>query len=98
MRKLTSHHEAELEAKEIAEWYGDHNPKAAARFSQQLARTTERILENPLQFPVLRRKVRRALVSDFPYAVLFEATDREIRIFAVTHGKRKPNYWLKRKF
>lgn len=40
--------------------------------------------------------MRRVLLSKFPYAVLFLELADDIRIIAVAHLKRDPEYWLNR--
>ena len=59
------------------------------------------IREFPAAFPVLRAsppgiEVRRALLDKFPYALVFFELATEIRIIAVAHHRRRPNYWLSR--
>jgi hypothetical protein len=40
--------------------------------------------------------IRRVLLSKFPYAVLFLELADDIRIIAIAHLKREPEYWLNR--
>lgn len=41
-------------------------------------------------------EIRRALMVRYPYALVFFELKDEIRIIAVAHDKRRPNYWLYR--
>jgi len=41
-------------------------------------------------------EVRRALMSVFPYALIFLELKREIRVIAVAHTSRRPGYWIYR--
>ncbi len=41
-------------------------------------------------------EVRRALLPRFPYALVFLELQTEIRVLAVAHAKRHPDYWLNR--
>jgi hypothetical protein len=41
-------------------------------------------------------EVRRALLPRFPYALVFLELQAEIRVLAVAHAKRHPDYWLNR--
>ena len=55
----------------------------------------------PLSFPRLASTaadldIRRALLPRFPYALLFLQLETEIRVLAVAHPKRHPDYWLNR--
>ena len=40
--------------------------------------------------------IRRALLPRFPYALGFLELQTEIRILAIAHAKRHPDYWLNR--
>ncbi len=59
------------------------------------------VQSRPGSFPRLRDlppdlAVRRALLSRFPYAVLFLELAVDVRIIAIAHLKRDPEYWLNR--
>lgn len=41
--------------------------------------------------------IRRVLVNDFPYLVMFELFDEEGFVYAVAHASRRPNDWRRRK-
>jgi hypothetical protein len=41
-------------------------------------------------------EVRRALHPRFLYALVFLELQAEIRVLAVAHAKRHPDYWLNR--
>lgn len=60
-----------------------------------------RMCELPGSFPRLRDLpedllIRRALLTRFPYGVVFMELPSSIRVIAVAHAKRRPNYWLDR--
>ncbi|HEX5718591.1 MAG TPA: type II toxin-antitoxin system RelE/ParE family toxin, partial [Thermoanaerobaculia bacterium] len=64
----------------------------------ELGRTFERIVENPAQFPIVRRRtVRRALLQTFPYHVYFDLRDHQVIILAVYHERRHPDTWKRRR-
>lgn len=54
----------------------------------------------PRSFPrvqdIRRFEIRRALLARFPYAVVFLVREHELRVVAVAHAKRRPDYWLRR--
>ena len=62
---------------------------------------TARLTFRPHSFPQLqgfeeRFEIRRALLTRFPYAIVFLIMSEEIRVLAVAHAKRRPGYWLNR--
>ena len=54
------------------------------------------ISENPLQFPILHRGTRRALLSRFPFGVFFRVKYQTIVVLAVMHASRNPVRWRDR--
>ena len=93
--------EAVLELAEAATWYETRQPGLAIRFLQEIDNAQRAIQSRPLLFPRLANmavdlEVRRALLPRFPYALVFLELKTEIRVLAVAHAKRHPDYWLNR--
>lgn len=89
--------EAEAEALEAAQWYELHAPGLGAELVETIEITLARIAENPLQFPVVYRGVRRALMRRFPYGIFFRVHPSHIKIVAIMHHSRDPNRWRGRR-
>lgn len=71
------------------------------RFAEDLAETFDAVSLRPESFSKLETlpdalPYRRALLSVFRYAVVFEIIEEEVLVVAVTHTSREPNYWLDR--
>lgn len=49
-----------------------------------------------LAHPTADLQIRRALLPRFPYALVFVELEHDIRVLAVSHLKRRPDYWLNR--
>lgn len=90
------HPEADAEFHEALEWYAHQRVGLDAEFMRCVDVLMARIERHPQQFPVILRGVRRALVKRFPYAIFFEANEREIMILAVFHVRRNPDVWKAR--
>lgn len=84
---------AQSDVDEAIAWYGEERPTIALAFLEALDVIVARIREAPLQFPVVRGHIRRALLGRFPYGVFFVATERRIDVLAVVHLHRKPSTW-----
>ena len=92
---------AEEETREAAAWYEQQRPGLGLEFLAAIDTAIQRIRRAPAQFSRLEtlpeeESVRRALTDRFPYAVIFEEGEEEIRVLAVAHTRRRPNYWRRR--
>ena len=101
MKPLRLAFESVEELADAASWYESKRPGLAAKFLDEFERTLLAIRSRPASYPRLRDTsldldIRRALLSRFPYAVLFLELNEEIRVVAVAHVKRHPDYWLNR--
>lgn len=79
-------------------WYQERNAEAAERFRSHVLTVTASIQEAPRQWPLAPRVpsrlgVRRQLLPEFPYSVVYMERDTEILVLAVAHGRRRPGYW-----
>ena len=97
--RILAEAEAELEA--ARSYLNVQSLEVGARFLDDLAERLAAIAENPLRFPKLEtlpedQPYRRALLTVFRYAVVFEVLDDTIVVVAVAHTSRAPNYWLGR--
>ena len=101
MKLVSLSPEAVVELAEAASWYKTRQPGLAIRFLQEIDQTQQAIQSRPPSFPRLANtavdlEIRRALLPRFPYALVFLELQTEIRVLAVAHAKRHPDYWLNR--
>jgi toxin ParE1/3/4 len=95
VKRLRLHEAASAEYLEALHWYRARNPEAARRFRQAIGIAMTTLREAPEQWPLARAVperlgVRRVIVKDFPYAVVFMDLEVETVVIAVAHGKRRP--------
>jgi toxin ParE1/3/4 len=93
--------EAVTELAEAATWYETRQPGLAIRFLQEIDQARHAIQSRPLSFPRIAHtavdlEIRRALLPRFPYALVFLELQTDIRVLALAHAKRHPDYWLNR--
>jgi plasmid stabilization system protein ParE len=92
--------DARLELTASRTWYGVKSREVARDFTTSVERTVTRIRELPHSAPrwpgIDDEDVRRIVVPDFPYLVVYLVTDDEIIILAVAHTRRRPGYWRER--
>jgi toxin ParE1/3/4 len=92
---------AELEFEEAAERYEATDPAMAARFVENVLMVIDSVQRSPREWPLAltvpdRYGVRRRLVPDFPYSVVYKELAGVVWVVAIAHGKRRPGYWGKR--
>ena len=92
------HPEARAEFREAALWYEEQRPGLGERFQRTVRRTVDSILTDPLRFRPVGAGVHVCRVAGFPYQVFYtlEAARALVRIYAVMHDKRRPDYWRER--
>jgi hypothetical protein len=68
-----------------ADWYEDHLRSLRDEFLDATGEIVERIAAAPLSFPVdrLNQRARRALVTRFPFAIVFLVVDHDVRIICL---------------
>ncbi len=94
-RRVSFRPEAEAEALETRDWYEGRRPGLGAEFRAALDEAIERIADNPMQFRLVRRDTRRAILNRLPYAVYFREAGDAVVVLAV-HGRQHPRRWQSR--
>jgi plasmid stabilization system protein ParE len=89
----TFHPHAEKELEEIENHYDNILEGLGDRFRDAVENTISRILKYPNGWPPLSRVDRRCRLISFPHGIIYRVEPREIRILAVMHDHRKPDYW-----
>jgi plasmid stabilization system protein ParE len=93
--------EASDELDHAALWYQRRRPGLGFEFLDAVDRSVAMIRRWPHAAPLatdLPRDliVRRAPVDQFPYRLVYLETPTAIRVLAVAHDSRRPNYWVNR--
>ena len=94
---LRYHQEASHELDEVYRWYETQQSGLGTRFISELEASINRIQNFPYIGNVIVKDIRRALLPDFPYGVMYSIKDDMLEIVAVAHLHRKPFYWKNRK-
>jgi plasmid stabilization system protein ParE len=55
-----------------------------------------RVARHPSLHTAVEDDVRRALFRQFPYAVYYQSRPDTVRILAILHTSRRPDYWQSR--
>lgn len=92
----TFHPHAEKELEEIENHYDSLGEGLGNRFRDDIKITISRMLKFPNAWQPLSPIVRRCRLTGFPYGIIYRVKPREIRVLAVMHHHRKPDYWTYR--
>lgn len=88
---------ARAELVDAQDWYEEEAPGLGRQFRAEVDATSERISAHPRQFPIIYKKLRRALLRRFPYALMFVIEpDETLTVIACFHGSRDPRRWQRR--
>jgi hypothetical protein len=93
----TFHRLAVQEFREARDWYRSRSAQAADRFVTAMHQTLDWAIRD---FPALQRTsydCRWIKLKRFSYLlILHEKSPGELLVIAVSHTKRRPNYWRRR--
>lgn len=81
----------------IVKWYNLKHQTLGLAFIEEFEAILNAIRSNPNQFPLHYKSFQKAVLIRFPYNVYFRKSNTQIIIVAVTHQKRHPSIWRKRK-
>ena len=95
-RALIIRPEAEADIEEAQAWYEQQREGLGDRFLQTVEDCLRVIREHPLAFQIVHKRVRRNLLSRFPYAILYTVKQGTIFVIACMHTKRSPRRWQQR--
>jgi hypothetical protein len=93
---FTFHPDAAAEFEMAVEYYEQFQPGLGLEFTEEVYAAINRIAQYPDAWSVLSKNSRRCLVNRFPYGVIYQIKPRSLRIVAVAHLNRRPDYWKDR--
>lgn len=84
---------ARQEFEEARSWYDSQQDGLGLRFARTIETTILRIVRFPLMNSEITSGIRRALVADFPYMIIYTCDGDVLSVIAVAHQHRRPGYW-----
>ncbi len=88
--------EALTDLEEIMDWYGDISEKIARRFAASLEKKLGLVTALPDLFAADENGVRKMLLDDFPYVVVYRELADHLLVVAIVHAKRRSEFWISR--
>lgn len=88
---------AEAELLKALAYYARRRPGLGLAFLAAVEEAVARAAEAPAAGSPLGGAIRRRLVPDFPYQVVYRADVVPVRVLAVAHLRRRAGYWRRRR-
>lgn len=93
--------EAASELEAAADWYDEQRPGLGAAFLDAVDAVLETVDDwpgsgAPVPGLAVGLEVRRVPVARFPYHLPYVVLEDQVRVLAVAHDRRRPNYWTSR--
>jgi toxin ParE1/3/4 len=80
-----------------ARFYNQRVPGLGADFLGEVNQGVMIILEKPNRWRQIEAGIRRYSIKRFPYTLFYRIELDKVRILAVKHHRRHPDYWKHRK-
>lgn len=98
MKSAAFHRLAERELVEAVEYYESERRGLGEEFLGAIERAIVVLDRYPRAAPRVGREVRRFVLPRFPYSLIYrQLATGQLRILAVAHHKRPPQYWTGRR-
>ncbi len=78
-------------------YYDDVSIELGNRFRQSIRTRFESITEFPESYGLIRDEIHAAMISQFPYVILFEQDKKSVTILGVFHAASDCEGWFDRK-
>lgn len=88
--------EAERDMAEGCDWYERQRYGRGDEFVAAVGDVFDRLAANPRMHQVVRKDVRRAVVTGFPWVVFYRALTDRVSVIAVHDARSDPNRWKRR--
>ena len=94
--KSKFHLEAMIEFDEAGDFYSVRSEELGERFRSHIQSSIEEIEDSPHSWPMFDQDIRRYVVDEFPFVIIYMELEDLVLIVAVMHTSRKPGYWRSR--
>jgi len=97
MYRIQYHPDAENEFLQSVHYYESQQKGLGRRFIKSYNKAIDKIKFSPESWLIVEGDIRRYLLDTFPFGILYRKVRNTIRILAIMHLKRDPEYWKDRK-
>lgn len=97
MKNVLFHPLAEGELIDAVAYYEEQRLGLGLEYLEEVEHAVNFLTKYPEAGSKIRGSIRRIALPKFPYSLLYRVLKNDqIRVLAVAHHKRKPQYWLER--
>lgn len=97
MAKLVVSAAAERDYEEAYDRYRAKSHRAAENFEREIIRAFHAIADSPDRWPHYDDEVHRFFIlKKYPYFIVYRVDENAVRVEAIAHGHRRPEYWKSR--
>jgi len=82
---------------EALRYYHGVSGTLADEFHKEVRSAIAQAAASPLRFHGVEQGFRRANLQRFPYHILYEIREQDLRVMLIRHNKRHPDYGMTRK-
>ena len=93
LKNITFHEDARAELAEASHYYEDRVPGLGFALTDDVEKGLKAISDNPESCERVSINLRRKVLNSFPYSLIYAVELDRIRVVAVAHHKRRPEYW-----
>ena len=90
---LIYHPEAEAELINAAKFYEQRVSGLGAEYLDVIDKAIRKIQTDPERWNIKQSQVRNYILDRFPYSIYYRVFSDHIRILAIKHHSRHPDYW-----
>ncbi len=91
------HPAAEAEHLETIAYYESKRPGLGAMYLAEFEQLIKIVCEAPHRYPIEKKPdIRRIRMRKFPFTVLYRDSSGSLQVLAISHHRRRPQYWLGR--
>ena len=96
MKNIIFHPEAQEELNSSIDFYYSQIDGLGLEFLEEIELSIEKIKEFPERWQKKHNSIRHYLLQQFPFTIFYISEPNCIYIVAISHQKRKPEYWIER--
>jgi toxin ParE1/3/4 len=96
MRSVIFHPLAEQELLDAVSYYEEQETGLGLEYLGEVEHAVNFLMRYPEAGAKVKGSIRRLTLPKFPYSLLYRVLEEQIRVLAVAHHKRKPQYWVDR--